>query len=162
MLRNLPGRIPDISPRHIRELWCSVTGRVFVKLVTPTKEVISNQVWMRAWKHRWELPGNCSYFQKYGNLPLYLDNYALFSLPPIFTNNLYTYTLRYIIYIVEPSGNIISNYHGTFIHIFMHLYYPNLKIYILNRFFYRSILPFYLPMYLLSCQHYFYKPFIFY
>ena len=62
--------------------------------------------------------------KKYGNLPLCLDNYALFSLPPIFRNILYTYTLRYIIYLLEPSDNIISNYHGTFIHIFMHGYYP--------------------------------------
>ena len=47
----------------------------------------------------WELPGNYPYFRKCGNLPLCLENYALFSLPPIFTNNLYTYTLRYIIYL---------------------------------------------------------------
>ena len=32
---------------------------------------------------------------------------------------LYTYTLRDIIYLGEPSGNIISNYHGTFIHIYI-------------------------------------------
>ena len=62
--------------------------------------------------------------KKYGNLPLCLENYALFLLPPIFTNILYTYTLRYIIYIGEPSGNIISNCHGTFIHILLHGYYP--------------------------------------
>ena len=68
-------------------------------------------------------------FTKYSNLPLCLDNYALFLLLPIFTNNLYTYKLRYIIYLGEPSGNIISNYHGTFIHIFMHGYDPNLNIY---------------------------------
>ena len=42
-------------------------------------------------EHRWELPGNCPYFEKYGNLPLCLENYALFSLPPIFTDILYTY-----------------------------------------------------------------------
>ena len=30
-------------------------------------------------------------FKKYGNLPLCLENYALFYLPPIFTNHLYTY-----------------------------------------------------------------------
>ena len=59
-------------------------------------------------------------FKKYGNSPLYLENYALFSLPPIFTNILYTYPLSYIIYLGEPSGNIILNYHGTFIHIYMH------------------------------------------
>ena len=58
--------------------------------------------------------------EKYGNLPLCLENYALFLLPLIFTNILYTYTLRYIIYLGEPPGNIISNYHGTFIHIYMH------------------------------------------
>ena len=59
----------------------------------------------------------------YGNLPLCLENCALFSMPPIFTTILYTYPLRHILYIEEPSGKIISNYHGTFIHIFMHGYY---------------------------------------
>ena len=72
-------------------------------------------------------------FKKYGNLPLCLTNYALFSLPPIFTKNIYTYTLSNIIYLGKPLGNIFSNYHGTFIHIFMHGYYPILNIYILNR-----------------------------
>ena len=62
--------------------------------------------------------------EKYGNLPLCLENYALFSLPPIFTTILYAYPLRYIIYLGEPSGNTITNYHGTVIHIFMHGYYP--------------------------------------
>ena len=75
-------------------------------------------------RHRRELPGNYLYFQKYGNLPLCLENYALFLLPPIFTKTVYTYTLSNIIYLEEPSGNIISNHHGTFIHIFMHGYYP--------------------------------------
>ena len=91
--------------------------------------------------------------KKYGNLPLCLENYVLFSLPPIFTNYLYTYTLSYIIYLGEQSGNTISNYHGTFIHIFMHGYYPILNIYI--RPFFWSMLPFYLTMYLLSFQCYF-------
>ena len=59
-------------------------------------------------------------FKKYGNLPLRLENYVLFSLPTIFTNILYPYPLRYIIYLGEPSGNKISNYHGTFVHIYMH------------------------------------------
>ena len=52
-----------------------------------------------------ELSGNYPYFQKNGNLSLCLENYALFSLPPIFTNNLYTYTLSYTIYLREPSDN---------------------------------------------------------
>ena len=38
-------------------------------------------------------------FTKYGNLPLCLDNYALFSLPLIFTTSLYTYPLSNIIYL---------------------------------------------------------------
>ena len=59
-------------------------------------------------------------FNKYGNLPFSLENYALISLPPIFTNNLYTYTLSYITYLGEQSGDIISNSHCTFIRIFMH------------------------------------------
>ena len=63
-------------------------------------------------------------FKKYGNLPLCLENYALFLLPPIFTTILYTYIFRYMINLGEPSGNILSNYHGTFLHIFMHGYYP--------------------------------------
>ena len=62
-------------------------------------------------------------FKKYGNLPLCLENYALFSLPLIYKNILYTYPLRYIIYLGEPSGNTIWNYHSTFIQIFMHGYY---------------------------------------
>ena len=45
--------------------------------------------------------------KKYSNLPLCLENYALFLLPLIFTTILYTYPLRYIIYLWEPSGNII-------------------------------------------------------
>ena len=59
-------------------------------------------------------------FKKYGILHLCLENYALFSVPPVFTTILYTYPLSYIIYLGEPSGNIISNYHGKFIHILMH------------------------------------------
>ena len=66
-------------------------------------------------------------FKKYGNLPLCLENYALCSLPPIFTNILYTYSLRDIIYIGEPSDSITSNYHGTFILICMHWYDPMFK-----------------------------------
>ena len=66
-------------------------------------------------------------FKKYGNLPLCLENCALFSLPLIFTNILYTYSLRYIIYLGEPSGNIILNYRVTFIHIYMHCYDPMFK-----------------------------------
>ena len=46
-------------------------------------------------------------FKKYGNLPLCLKNYVLFLLPPIFTKNIYTYTLSNIISLGEPSGNII-------------------------------------------------------
>ena len=73
-------------------------------------------------------------FKKCANLPLCLENYALFSLPPIFTKTLYTYTLSNIFYLGEPSGNIISNYHGTSIHIFMYGYCPFFKVYI-KRFF---------------------------
>ena len=107
-------------------------------------------------QHRWELPGNYPYFQKYGNLSLCLKNDTLFSLLPIFTKYIYTYTLRYIIYLRQPSGNIISNYHGTFIHIVMHGYDPNLNKYILNRFFSVNVAVFFaivysfLPMLLLK------------
>ena len=45
--------------------------------------------------------------EKYGNLPLCLENYALFLLPLIFTKYLYTYTLINILYLEEPLGNII-------------------------------------------------------
>ena len=58
--------------------------------------------------------------KKYGNLPLCLETYALFSLPPIFTTILYSYPLRYILYLGEPLGNIISNFHGKFIHLCMY------------------------------------------
>ena len=37
--------------------------------------------------------------KKYGNLPLCLENCALFSLPLIFTSTLYTYPLRYVIFL---------------------------------------------------------------
>ena len=77
--------------------------------------------------HRWESPGNYPYFEKYVNLPLCLENYAIFSLPPIFTTILYTYPLIYITYLEEPSGNIISNDHGIFIQIYMHWYDPIFK-----------------------------------
>ena len=83
-------------------------------------------------------------FKEYGNLPLCLENYVLFQLPPIYTKKLYT--LRYIIYLGEPSGNIISNYHGTFIHIYMHWYDPMFNIYIWNSFFPRVMLPFFLSL----------------
>ena len=80
--------------------------------------------------HKWELPDNNPYFQKNGNLPLCLENSEGFSLPHIFTKKNYIYALHYIIYLGEPSGNIISNYYRTFIHISMHGYDPILKIYI--------------------------------
>ena len=61
----------------------------------------------------WCIDENCRVitliFEKYDNLPPCLGNYALFSLPPIFATILYTYPLRYIIYLRERSGNIISN-----------------------------------------------------
>ena len=69
--------------------------------------------------HIRELPGNYPYFQKNGNLPLCLENYALLLLPPIFTNGLYTCTLRYIIYIGEPLGNF--NFKLTW-HIYTHIH----------------------------------------
>ena len=59
-------------------------------------------------------------YKKYGNLPLCLENYALFSLAPTFTIIFYTYPLKYIIYVGESSRDIFSNYHGTLIHIYMH------------------------------------------
>ena len=92
-------------------------------------------------------------FKKYGNLPLCMENYALFSLPPIFTNILYTYPLRYITYLEEPSGNTISNYHGKFIHIYMHLYDPMFKKNIWKSYLPRLILPVFCPL-LFSCQQY--------
>ena len=61
--------------------------------------------------------------KKYGNLFLCLENFALFSFSPIFTTSLYKYSLSHIIYLGAPLCNIISNYHGTFMHIFMHGYY---------------------------------------
>ena len=38
-------------------------------------------------------------FTKYGNLPLFLENYALFSLPQIITKLLYTYQLSNRLYL---------------------------------------------------------------
>ena len=83
----------------------------------------------------WTINGNylvITLIFKNCNLPLFLNPYALFSLPPIFTKNIFTYTLSYTIYLGEPWGNIISNHHGIFIHIFMHGYDPSFKIYILT------------------------------
>ena len=74
--------------------------------------------------HRWELSGNYSYFYKIWYLPLYLENYEWFSLPLLLSKKLQTDTLSNIIYLGEPLGNILSNLHDTFIHIFMHGYYP--------------------------------------
>ena len=48
-------------------------------------------------------------FTKYRNLPLRLENDALFLLPPIFTKRLYTYPLGNIIYLGYPSSNIIPD-----------------------------------------------------
>ena len=56
--------------------------------------------------HRWELPGNNPFFMKYGNLPLRLENHALLLLPLFFTT-FYTYPFNNILYLGEPSGNII-------------------------------------------------------
>ena len=38
----------------------------------------------------------------------------------LFGERAVAYTLRYVIYIGEPLSNTIPNYHGTFIHIYMH------------------------------------------
>ena len=73
--------------------------------------------------------------EKYGNLPLCLENCALFLLPLIFTNILYPYALMHIIYLGEPTGNIISNDHGTFILLCMYWFDPILKKYKWNSFF---------------------------
>ena len=84
---------------------------------------------------RWELPGNYPHFQKiWSFIPLF-GELCIILVTPDFYKNIYTYTLIYIIYLGEPSGNTISNPHGTFIHIFMHGYNPNFKKYILNVFF---------------------------
>ena len=52
-----------------------------------------------------------------------MENYALFSLPSIFTTFLYAYALVNILYLGEPSGNSFWNSYGAFIHIFIHGYY---------------------------------------
>ena len=89
-------------------------------------------------------------FKKYGNLTLCLENYALFSLPPIFTNILYTYPLSHIIHIGEPLGSIISNDHCICIHIYMHWYDPMFKRYTRNIFFPWLMLPFFVPLFFLA------------
>ena len=48
---------------------------------------------------------------------------CIITLPPIFRTFLYSYALRYIIYLGEPKGNIISNYNGKILHIIIHGYY---------------------------------------
>ena len=89
-------------------------------------------------------------FKKCGNLSLCLENCALFSLLLIFTTILYKYPLRYIIYLGEPSGNIISNYHDTFIHIYMYWYDPIFKKIYETLFFPRLILPFFGSLFFLA------------
>ena len=63
-----------------------------------------------------------------------MENYALFSLPPVFTNIIYIYALRYIIYLGEPSGvtRIMHNSpnRGVNYHIFQNKgNYPVIPIY---------------------------------
>ena len=47
MMRTLSGSILDMSWRQRRDLWCLVSGSFFVKFVTPAKEGLLNQAWMR-------------------------------------------------------------------------------------------------------------------
>ena len=65
-------------------------------------------------------------------MPLFLQNMAIYPLfgelctflvTLNFYNILHTYALSNILYLGEKSVNLISNYHGTFIHIFMYRYY---------------------------------------
>ena len=65
---------------------------------------------------------------------------------------LYPYPLRYMIYLVEPLGNIISNCHGRFIHIFMHWYDPIFKIYEWNSRFSSMNMAVFFSLF--SCQQY--------
>ena len=52
-------------------------------------------------------------YKKNGNLSLCLENYALFSLPPIFTKNIYTYTVEEN---CSLGGSIISRLdNGAFV-----------------------------------------------
>ena len=60
-------------------------------------------------QHRWELPGNYHYFEKIWYFTPLFGELSIILVTPNFTNILYTYPLRYIIYLGEPSGNIISN-----------------------------------------------------
>ena len=135
---------------------------LFGNLLTLTSELnfLLTLTGLTTCKHRWELPGNYPYFEKYGNLPLCLDNYALFSLPPIFTTILYTYPLRHILYLGEPSVNTISNYHGTFIHLYMHWYDPIYKIYKWNSCF--SLIHMAVFFLIFLCQQYIKNYFIIY
>ena len=55
--------------------------------------------------------------KKYGNLPLLFGELCIILVTPDF--------YKYFMFIhIRASGNIISNYHGTFMHIFMHRYCP--------------------------------------
>ena len=73
-------------------------------------------------RHIRELRGNHPYFQKLWLFNPLFGELCIILVTPDFYKK-YTYSLSYIIYLEEPSGNIISNYHGTFIHIFTHIYY---------------------------------------
>ena len=68
-------------------------------------------------RHRWKLPGKYLYFKNIWQCTPLFGALCIILLPPILTKYIYKYSLGYIIYLGEPSGNIISNYHGIFIHI---------------------------------------------
>ena len=96
----------------------------FIHLKLSWKKCAATNILMNPQNHRWNYRVINLIIKKYGNLPLCLEHYALFSLPPILKNiYIYTYKWSNIIYLGEPLGNIVSNYHGTCIHIFIHVYY---------------------------------------
>ena len=67
----------------------------------------------------WKLLGNYPYLK---NMEIYSSVWKIkydFCYSQFF-KNIYTYTLSNMIYLVKYSGNILSNYHGTFIYTFMH------------------------------------------
>ena len=60
-----------------------------------------------------------TFFYKIWSFTLPFGELCIILITPNFYNILYTYPFNNILYLGEPSGNIIWNYHGTFIYILM-------------------------------------------
>ena len=103
--------------------------------------------------HKCELLGNYPVFTVVMVIYTSVKRIMHYYITPDFPTILYTYPLRYIIYLRELLVNIISNYHGTFIHLYMHWYDSVYKRYKRNsRFFFDLYGGFFVLIFL--CEQY--------